>query len=138
LPGGTSPGNLIFKNMESKNNLPAVNREINLFTTEKNVNKDIVETVERCINQIKVIKIKGDINGLSIGIFKRVPKIPIDTFSYILSMYGFKDVRIQSDYDNNIIVESCLNLGDYKHLYIYSEPIKINLLPNDIKMVIKE
>ena len=123
--------------MENSKNLPAINRQIDLFTTAKNVNKDMITNIENSISQIKNLKIKGDLNGLSIDISKYNRDIDIDTFAYIVNIYGFSEVYIESDYKNNIRCKASLRIEDYKYLYLYSTPITINLLPNDIKSIIK-
>jgi len=118
---------------------PAINnKEINLFTSSKQVNNDTVNIIETTIQRIKNVKIKGDITDLSVYIYKNMYDIDIDTFSYIIQMYSFNDVVIETDYKNKMRCKATKNLGERKTLTICSEPITINLLPNDVKALINE
>jgi len=113
-------------------------KEVNLFTVSKNVNNETVNIIETTIQRLKNVKIKGDITDFTVYIYKIMYDVDIDTFSYITQMYSFNEVVIETDYKNKMRCKSTKDFGEYKSLIIYSEPISINLLPNDVKSLISE
>ncbi len=122
--------------MERKN-LPS-KREINLFTSEKNVSKHKIKEVETVLSAAKKIKV-SNAQGFRFLVYEYVSELNIDTFRYIVDNYDFGKVRL-SNMGNKIMFTSTKVI---KHKYfnvevsIETEAQELNLMPNDIKRVIE-
>ncbi len=126
---------------ETKANLPA-KREINIFTTGKNVVQADVQKVEAALKESNKLRLTIDAKEVLVTGNFWLNKINLDTFTYIVDNYGFEKPALKnSSIDENKIyfisgkeVES--KQGIWTRLSLISEEVDINLLPNDIKQAI--
>jgi len=117
-----------------KKNLP-VAREVNIFTSEKNVNNVIVAEIIESVRIAKKIKIKNA-DGFHVGIFKEYRNLNVDTVMYLIEHYNFDKHTVETNYDNKIYITSRIEPKDNIRINIASEKWKINLLPNEAKNII--
>ena len=119
--------------------LPA-KQQINLFTTEKNVDKETIIAIENLIKEAKKISITN-ISDFDADIKQSVHQIDLDTFMYLISLYSFEKPVLTSSYDNEIYFTSRREVPiktkeRFAEIRLYSKHTKIELLPNDIKQVL--
>ena len=119
---------------EKKSNLPVKN-QINLFTSKKNVDSVVVEKILKHIRAAKKTKIKNA-DHFVVGVFQSFINLNIDTFMYLIEHYNFEGYTVKTDDNVNIFITSSLHIANISHIYITTEKLKINLLPNEIKKLI--
>ncbi len=111
--------------------LPA-KKEINLFTSSKNVDKSIVDEITNGIRQAKRISITGA-KGFNIGLYKKFTDLNIDTVMYLFHQYGFEKPEVQTTWDNKLYIQSETRPKKNIIIQVISEEWDVNLLPNDVK-----
>ena len=125
--------------------LPAINKQIDLFTTGKNVDKELVNQIEKLIKEIKKITVRNLPNTVRFNTYfsSRFYTKDLDTFMYLVSFYSFPTPHLESAYSgrNEIYFETTLHVpikteGIFADIHLKSGNTKLNLLPNDIKQVL--
>lgn len=115
-------------------NLPAV-KEINIFTSQKNVNQEIVQTISEAIKQAKKISLQGA-KGFDIGIHKRFENLSFDTVMYMFEQYGFTKPQVQTSWNNTIYIVSEIRPKNHICIRLESEHWDVKLMPCDVKQFI--
>lgn len=119
--------------MKKNSTLPKIiSNEINLFTSVKNINKELVMQVEILLTNARKVKVQNA-EGFDVYISKDIEAIDLDTFMYLVDMYNFSKPSINSYYDNKIYFESRISINEYVRVRIRSIRVQIELMPNDIK-----
>lgn len=119
--------------MAKNSTLPKIiNNEINLFTSVKNINKELVMQVEILLNNARKVKVQNA-EGFDVYISKDIEAIDLDTFMYLVDIYNFSKPSINSFYDNKIYFEAFIYINKYVKVRIRSIRVQIELMPNDIK-----
>ena len=122
--------------MKNKNNLPA-KREINLFTSSKNIDNNKISEIVETIKQAKKVKLLNA-EKFDCMIYRQFDNLNIDTIMYLVEHYGFNKPRIESrSWNNSIIVRTNLDVK-LVSIDLYSESWQLNLLPNDVKELITQ
>ncbi len=119
--------------MKKNSTLPKIiSNEINLFTSVKNINKELVMQVAILLTNARKVKVQNA-ESFDVYITKSLDTIDLDTFMYLVDMYNFTKPRINSSYDNKIYFESDIAVNEYVRVRIHSIRVQIELMPNDIK-----
>jgi len=113
---------------------PAIKKEINLFTSSKNIDQEKLAEIQQALAEAKKIdnrlsKIRIPLNF--IGSFEcQVHDINLDTFMYAVDFYGFQKPRMIGGASAFYVTELFLNR---LQISLFSKDFKINLLSNDVK-----
>ncbi len=119
---------------KAKSNLPA-KREINIFTSAKNVDANIINEIAMHLKQAKKIQIKNA-DGFQVGIYKEFINLNVDTVLYMIEHYGFEKHSVRTDWDDKIYISTSISPKDNIRIQVHSEKWKINFLPKEAKQVI--
>jgi len=114
-------------------NLPA-KKELNIFTSEKNIDTEILTQILESMKQAKKIKLLNA-DGFSSIIYKTFDNLNIDTIMHLHTHYSFLKPEIKTNYNNTLCVKSGISIKDVT-IDLYSEQWNINILPNEIKEII--
>jgi membrane-bound ClpP family serine protease len=106
-------------------------REINIFTSSQNVDKQVVERVEQLIKVLKKYKPNKKMQeaGFNTSAWIWLKNTNIDTIMYLVDVYGFT-YRINGN--GSVYIEAKYE-AMHGSIRIDADGIKINLLPNDVK-----
>jgi len=124
--------------------LPAINNTINLFTYSKNVDNEMIISIENAITTARKMKVQNNDNQIfGVSIYKYFKKIDLSTFMYLVQTYNFRKPEIATSYygANLIYFQTDLELptkteGVSARIRLESTETKIELMPNDIKQML--
>jgi hypothetical protein len=120
--------------MEIKTNLPA-KKEINLFTSTKNIDNNKVSEIVETIKQAKKVKLINAEN-FEYLVYKNFTDLNFDTVMYFVEQYQFEKPRLEAQsWNNTIRVRTQLQIN-FVSIDLYSESWQLNLMPNDVKEII--
>jgi len=119
--------------METKKYLPA-KKEINLFTSAKNVDNLRVAEIVETIKQAKKVKLINAENFEYI-VYKNFIDLNFDTVMYLVEQYQFEKPRLEAQsWNNTIRVRTQLQIN-FVSIDLFSESWQLNLMPNDVKEI---
>lgn len=116
-------------------------KEINLFTSEKNINKKKVKEILDLITIAKRFKLPKNHIHFDKRISQGVHYLNLDTITYMHEFFGFSKLRQRPESDTEIYFVSDIYIQTATEnveieINLFSEFIKLNVLPNDTKQVL--
>jgi len=119
--------------METKTYLPS-KKEINLFTSVKNIDNNKVNEIIETIKQAKKVKLINADNFEYI-VYKNFTDLSFDTVMYLVEQYQFEKPRLEAQsWNNTIRVRTKLQIN-FVSIDLFSESWQLNLMPNDVKEI---
>ena len=118
--------------METKN-LPA-KKELNIFTSEKNIDTEILNEILKSVKQAKKIKLINA-DGFNSIIYKTFENINIDTIMHLYTQYNFSKPEIRTHNNNTMYAKTAFHVKDIA-IDVFSEFWNVNILPNEIQKII--